>query len=119
MSQNRINLAARFLLEVAALVSMGYWGWRQGEGAIRFLIMLGVPIFAAALWGIFRVPGDPGDAPVAVPGFIRLILEAIFFIFAIWALYSSGANTAAYVFAVIVVIHYGISYDRIKDLLLG
>ncbi len=29
MAFNPLNLALRFLLEVAALVAMGYWGWNK------------------------------------------------------------------------------------------
>ena len=119
MSQNPINLAVRFFLEIAALVSMGYWGWRQGEGILRYALLLGVPLVAATLWGIFRVPGDPGDAPVPVPGVVRLLLEAVFFAFSTWALYASDARTAAWVFGIVVIVHYALSYDRIRDLLLG
>ena len=51
-----LNLAVRFLLEVAALLSMGIWGWRYGEGWVRLVLAALIPIAAAALWGTFSVP---------------------------------------------------------------
>jgi hypothetical protein len=118
MSEHPINLALRFFLEIAALVVMGYWGWqRGGDGPLRFVLALAIPLIAAALWGTFRVPGDPGGAPVAVAGPIRLLLEAAFFVFAVWTLYDSGNSNLGWIFGIVLLLHYLISYDRIFWLL--
>ena len=117
MSSHPINLAVRFLLELAALLALGVWGWRQGEGWLQFVLALGIPFIAAALWGIFRVPNDPGPAPVAVPGVLRLALELAFFGLATWALYDIGATNLSWVLGIVVVVHYIISYDRIRWLI--
>jgi hypothetical protein len=58
MGFHPVNLAIRFILELAALVAMGVWGWLQVDGVLRFVVALAVPIAAAALWGVFAVPGD-------------------------------------------------------------
>ena len=60
---------------------------------------------------------DPGDAPVAVPGFLRLILEVIVLGSGVWALYASSQTTPALIFAAQLLFHYAISYDRIIWLL--
>ena len=117
MSSNPINLLVRFLMEISALISIGMWGWQQGNGISRFLIAIGIPLVAAAIWGTFRVPNDPGKAPIAVPGFIRLIYEFLFFGFAIWALFNINYITLGWIFLIILVIHYVISYDRLLWLL--
>lgn len=117
MTNHPLNLALRFLLELIGLFALGYWGWTQHSGAVRWLWMLGLPLLAAALWGVFRVPGDPGAAPVAVPGIVRLLLEAAYFGAAVWALYASGRATWAYALAAVVLIHYAISYDRTARML--
>ena len=65
------NLALRFALEVCALAALGFWGWSQTEAPWRYVLMLGVPALAAAVWATFTVPDDPsrsGRAPVPVPG---------------------------------------------------
>ena len=113
MSNHPVLLAVRFLLELAGLYALGYWGWTQHTGAGRYLWAIGLPLLAAVLWGTFRVPGDPGDAPLAVPGAVRLLLEAAFFGGAVWALAASGRGIWAVTLAVIVLVLYALSYDQI------
>lgn len=120
MSQNPINLAVRFLLEMAALIAIGYWGWTQHTGILRYALVIGPPLLAAFLWGTFRVPEDAsanGKAPVPIPGPLRLLLELVIFGFAVWGLSSAGAVPAAWIFGGITLIHYLVSYDRIAWLL--
>lgn len=120
MSQNPINLAVRFLLELAALAALAYWGWTQHSGVLRFLLAVGLPLLGATLWGVFAVPGDrsrSGGAPVPVPGIVRLLLELALFGFAAWCLYDAGRVLLANLFGLVVLIHYIISYDRIMWLL--
>lgn len=119
MTSNPINLAVRFLLELAALAAMGYWGWQQSDSWLRIVLALGIPTIAAVLWGTFRVPNDPGKAPVPIPGAIRLALELVFFGFAVWALYDSGATTLSWIMGVTLFIHYIVSYDRVIWLITG
>jgi len=113
MGSHPINLGLRFLLEIAALAAMAMWAYRLADGWLRFVLVIAVPLLAAGLWGTFRIPNDPGPAPVAVPGALRLLLELAFFAFAVWALFQAGFNSLAWGFAVVVALHYIISYDRI------
>ena len=116
MGSHPINLAVRFLLELSALGIMAYWGWTQGEGMFRYVLTIGIPVIAAVAWGTLAVPDDPsrsGQAPVPVPGAVRLALELAIFGFATWALYSSGLTLVSLMYGAIVVIHYLISYDRV------
>ncbi|HVO71025.1 MAG TPA: DUF2568 domain-containing protein [Aggregatilineaceae bacterium] len=69
------------------------------------------------LWGTFRVPGDPKDAPVPVPGPVRLLLELVLFAAAVWLLAAADQPSLAAVLRVLVVLHYTASYDRIRWLL--
>ncbi len=120
MGSHPINLALRFLLEMAGLVAIGYWGWSQHDGLLRFALAIGGPLLAAILWATFAVPDDPsrsGKAPVPVPGIVRLVLELAFFAFASWALYDAGNPVLSLGLAIVVVIHYALSYDRIAWLL--
>ncbi len=120
MGSHPINLAVRLLLEVAALLAIGFWGWSQGEGVLRFVLAPGLPIIAAVLWGTFAVPDDPsrsGKAPVPIPGILRLLLELAIFACATWALYDAGAIQSSRILGIVVLVHYVLSYDRIKWLI--
>jgi hypothetical protein len=117
MSQSPLNLAFRFTLEMAALYSIGYWGWTRHDGPWRYLLAFGLPVVAAALWGTFRVPGDGGAPRVRVSGVVRLLLEAMFFGAAAWGLFDAGAVRTGLLFSGLVLFHYIISYDRIGWLL--
>ena len=113
MADHPLNLAVRFGLEIAALIAYGVWGWQQRDDWLRFILVIGVPLVAAVLWGTFRVPTDPGTTPVEVPGMLRLALELAFFAFATWALYDVGPAKLGWILGIAVAIHYVISYDRI------
>ena len=120
MGSNPANLAVRFILEIGALLALGWWGWSSAEGILRFVLALGTPTLAAVLWGTFAVSDDPsrsGRAPVTVPGTVRLLLELAFFGAATWVLFNTGASTLGWVFGVAVLIHYLVSYDRIQWLI--
>jgi hypothetical protein len=116
VGSNPINLAVRFILEMVGMVALGWWGWNQGEGILRFMLALGIPFLAAVLWGTFAVPDDPsrsGEAKVPVPGFVRLMFELAFFVSATWSLFATGAMTLGWIYGIAVLIHYVISYDRV------
>jgi hypothetical protein len=100
-------------LELTILASLGYWGWTVHEGLGSALWGIGLPLTAAVLWGTFRVPGDPGDAPVPVPGPVRLLLEAVLFSAAVGLLAAAGREALAVALGAAVVVHYGVSYDRV------
>jgi hypothetical protein len=116
MGSNPINLAVRFILEILSLLALAWWGWSQFEGALSFVLALGIPILAAVIWGTFAVPGDPsrsGTAIVPVPGIVRLLLELVLFGLATWSLFAMEVTTLGWLFGVAVLIHYFVSYDRI------
>jgi len=120
MSTNPINLAVRFLLEITTLFASGYWGFKMHSGFMKYVWMIGLPLFMAAIWGIFAVAGDPsrsGKTVIPTPGLIRLIVELGYFGFGAWAIYMTGQKNFALIFALVCIIHYLISYDRIMWLL--
>lgn len=116
MGSHPLNLVLRFLLEIAALVAIGYWGFSQHTGIWRFIVGLGAPLLAAVLWGTFAVPNDPsrsGRAPVPIPGVLRLVLEFCLFGFAAWALYDAASTVLALILAGLTIVHYALSFDRV------
>lgn len=120
MGSHPLNLGLRFILEVLALVVMAVWGWQQADGVLRIILAIGLPLIAMVVWGVFNVPDDSsrsGKAPVVVPGIVRLLIELALFALATWLLFSVGQTTPGIIFAIIVVVHYALSYDRIAWLL--
>jgi hypothetical protein len=112
-----VNLAVRFLLELMALFVLGWWGWRQRSDGWRIVLVVAIPLLAAAVWGTFNVPNDPsrsGAAPVPVAGILRLAIELAFFGAGAWALYDLKFTLQAALFASVVVLHYMVSVDRIR-----
>lgn len=120
MGSHPLNLALRFVLEITALAATGYWGWRQHAGWQGVFLAIFIPLAIAAVWGVFNVPGDPsrsGNAPVRVPGIVRLLFEIGIFSFGAWTFFDLGMVLTSIVFGSIVLAHYLISYDRIMWLL--
>ncbi len=120
MGSNPINLGFRFLLELAALVIFGYWGWSLSDAALRYILAIILPVLAAILWGTFAVIDDPsrsGKAPVPVSGWLRLVIELAFFGLAVFVLFTSRNETFAWIIGGAVVFHYLLSYDRVIWLL--
>ena len=119
MGKNPINLALRFVLELIALIAIGAWAKAQFSGAISFIPMIITPLIFAVIWGVFNVPGDPsrsGKAPVRVPGIVRLLIEIDILALAAWALFTFNP-TYGWIFGIVVLVHYVLSYDRIAWLL--
>lgn len=120
MGAHPINLALRFVLEIAVLLSIGIWGWNKSEGWLKFILAMGLPLVMATLWGVFAVPEDPsrsGQTVVATAGWIRLILELGFFTLGTMAIHDLGHCKLSYLFASLVILHYLLSYDRLIWLL--
>lgn len=120
MGTHPVNLAFRFLLEMAGLYVLARLGWRLGDGVYRYILLAGIPVTAAAIWGVFAVPGDPGrsgKAVIAIPGSLRLLLELGFFAAVTWSLFEMRFDAWAWIYAICVLVHYAVSYDRISWLL--
>jgi hypothetical protein len=112
MNTNPVNLAIRFLLEIVMLVVLGCWGWHLTEIWTRYITGACLPLIAAVLWGVFRVPNDPKPAPIAIPGILRLLMELGLFGLSAWVLYDLGYSKSAAIMAIIVILHYLVSFDR-------
>jgi hypothetical protein len=94
------NLTLRFLLELATLVALGYWGFQVGEGLLLKVVLgLGAPLLAAVLWGVFGSP----RAVRPLPRPWHLLLEVLVFGSAVPALIAAGQPGWALVFGVLFV----------------
>lgn len=108
-----VNSAGRFILELVGLYGIGWGMWEASGNVIAVVVVVGL---AAFVWGRFRVPGDPGPAPVAVSGVVRLVIEATILVGG-----GVGLATAHRQFAVgyfiALVVHYATTRRRLAHVL--
>ena len=96
------NLALRFILEVAALVALGYWGFHAGDGdTTHWILGIGAPVVAAVVWGLFVAPRRRFD----VPKVVWILLQVLFFGAAIVGLMVTDQVWVAVVFVVLLVVN--------------
>jgi hypothetical protein len=94
-------LLIRFLLELAMLAALGYWGFKTGDSAVmQWLLGLGTPALAAVLWGLYIAP----KATHKVPKAVWIGLQVVLFGAAAGALAAVAPQSLAVVFAVAVVV---------------
>ena len=114
------NLALRLGLEIGALTGLGVAAWTQTEGPARSAAVVAVPLAAAALWGTFNVLDDPsrsGEAPVEVPGPVRLAVELLV-LGGGWVAYGiAGYPGIGVTFAALTGLHYTVARRRVQWLL--
>lgn len=109
-----VNATVRFVCELTALYGIGAGVLARTD---RLVAAVAVPVIAAAVWGVFRVPDDPGPAPVAVPGPVRLLIEAAVFGGGALGLAEVGGPPAGILFAAIVAVHYATTTSRLRHVL--
>lgn len=96
------NLVLRFLLEIAMLVALGYWGFATGDAAWqRVALGLGAPLLALVAWGALVAPRAKWR--LADPW--RLGVETVLFGLAGWALWAAGAGGWAIALIVVAAIN--------------
>jgi Protein of unknown function (DUF2568) len=100
------NLGLRFLLELALLGAVGYWGFSEFDGVGSVLVGLGAPLLVAAVWGTFMSP--KAARPTRDPA--RIVLEIVLFGAGVAALVEADATTAAIVFAVLTLLHLALTF---------
>ncbi|GIO15212.1 hypothetical protein J19TS2_47670 [Cohnella xylanilytica] len=102
-----IVLGALFLVELAALASYSYWGFRFGSAkGLQFLLGIGAPALVAIFWGMFVAP--KASISVSVP--VRALLQAVVFAGAAGALYAAGRPAWAVAFLLVAAVVMSLVY---------
>ena len=100
-------LTAAFLLELAALAAIGWWGFTAGGSAVaKVALGVGAPLLVAAMWGTFLSP----KASVEIPAAAVVALKALVFGAAAVALLAVGETAPAELFAAAVVVDTALLY---------
>jgi hypothetical protein len=97
----QLNRALKFMLELAALGAFGLWGASIAHGWTAVLLAIGLPAFAAALWGTFAAPKAPRRLPLR----LRAPFELGVLTVAALALWRAESVTAAATFAALALVN--------------
>ncbi|MEU1470781.1 YrdB family protein [Streptomyces sp. NPDC005761] len=96
------NEVLAFLVELAALACLFWWGFSLGDAlAVQLLLGLGVLAAAIALWGMFAAPRARFRLPLGGV----LVVKTVVLGGGALALYAVGHPVAAVVMAVVVVVN--------------
>ncbi|MFC9595360.1 DUF2568 domain-containing protein [Streptomyces sp. NPDC056944] len=97
-----VNEGLAFLLELAALAVLAWWGWEAAENvALRLLIAVAAPALAAVVWGLFAAPKARYRVPLAGV----LLVKALVFGAAALALLGLERPVWAVVFAAVALVN--------------
>lgn len=109
-----VNATLRFACELIALYGIGAGVWARTDSVIGAVAL---PVVAATVWGVFRVPDDPKPPPVVVPGVVRLAIEALVLGGGALGLGAAHGLPVGVAFAVFLVIHYATTPVRLRYVL--
>jgi hypothetical protein len=94
------NLALRFLVELAVLGALAFWGFRlEGPVLVRVVAGISAPLAAAVVWGVFAAP----RAAVPLPAGATLAVQLVVLAAGVVALARAGRPDLAVVLAVVAV----------------
>lgn len=96
-----VNLAVKFLLELAAFAAVAYWGATIGHRAWAVLAAIAAPAAAVIVWGLFAAP----RAGRRLPRPARAPLELAVFGLAAGGLAAAGAVALAIIFGAVVIVN--------------
>ncbi|WP_369199601.1 YrdB family protein [Streptomyces sp. PU-14G] len=100
------NEVLAFLLELAALACLGWWGSTAADGtALRVLLGAGLPLVAIVLWSLFAAP--KARLRPRLP--LVLAVKALVLGGGAVALYGVGHPVAAVAMAVVVVVNTAVA----------
>lgn len=93
------NLALRFLLELAGVAAVAWWGYQlSGDGALRIVLAIAVPaVFVLAWW---RVVAPRAVNPIAQP--MRVLIGTALLLVAAVGLWTADQALLAAIYAALV-----------------
>ncbi|WP_431026865.1 YrdB family protein [Lysinibacillus sp. LZ02] len=102
-----LNLLLRFLLEIATLAIIGYWGLQQGNSYLtKILFCAGLLVVTISIWATFGAP----NSPLELKGINRLMLEFAIFGIAAVILWTTLKPAMAVVFVIVVSVNSFLLY---------
>ncbi|WP_410983178.1 YrdB family protein [Bacillus cereus] len=102
INERSVNLVIRFLLELCAQVSLGYWGFQVGESVYtKFAFCIGSPLMFAIVWGAFIAP----KASLKLPEPYRFLLELLLFGVTSFVLYVVNQTILAIILGMVFIMN--------------
>jgi hypothetical protein len=96
-----VNAGLRFVLELAGIVAVAWWGVHAADGAAGWLLGIGAAVAFIAVWGLFVAP----RARYPQTPRVRLIVGTAILEVAALLLGMSGSTTAAAILAGLVALN--------------
>ena len=96
-----VNLAGKFVLELAAIAAFAYWGATVGHGVVPAIVAVAASGAAIGSWAVFAAPRSRHRLGLAA----RVPFELGVFGLAALALVDAGSPVAAIVFAVAAIVN--------------
>ncbi|MBA3826200.1 MAG: YrdB family protein [Ktedonobacterales bacterium] len=94
------NLALAFLLELAMLASLAYWGFHATQNPVlKGVLGVGVPLLVIVFWGAFMAPRSPRH----LTGMAYLIAQFVIFGLAVAGLAVAGQMLSAIILGALVI----------------
>lgn len=92
----------RFFLEIVILIAIAYGGFHVGSSYLtKILFSIGALVITMIIWGLFGSP----NAPFALQGFSRVLLELGILTVAIAFVWNLFNSTVIIVFAIVFVLN--------------
>jgi hypothetical protein len=103
------NLGLAFLLELAVLAALIYWGFATGSNIfIKIVLGIGVPLVAIIVWAVFGAPRSARRLQGNWYWLLRVVFDAV----GVVALYIAGQHLLALIFALLVLLNCVLGYFR-------
>lgn len=104
-----LSASSRFLVEVAAWVGVP---WAAFELTLRWWVAVAVGLIVLTLPAVFSTPGDKHQIVVATPGPIRVGIEIILDVVAVWGAWVAWGTSLA--LGVMVVVAVSVLSGRVR-----
>lgn len=113
----------RTIVDLSLFASVGYavQTWLGGN-VLAWIVAIGVVLLIAATWIGLRVPGDVGlpvPVTISISGRTRLLLELTITAIAAYGLWTTVSRAAGETLLTLVGVHYAVTWDRVRWLLVG
>jgi Protein of unknown function (DUF2568) len=95
-----VNDVVRFLLELFAIFTLGYWGFASWPLPWNIVAGILAPAIAIVLWALFRSP----KAMIRIDPFGRALVEIVVMAAAAFAWWSLGQPIVGVIFGVVAMV---------------